>query len=307
MNLFFDMVHEKFVLLHMIFLFYGAWYYLINLFLWRMNEWHDIVWVRSLFYQWSMIFFEKLFITHDIFWEIFWYGTWYFLRNLFCNAWYFWEICFMVHDVILWVRNLFMHDIFWARNCVMVVLWCTIIFEICFMAHDIFWEFVLWHMIFFDKFVLWRMIFLRNLFLQCMIFFEKFVLLRMIFFEKFVLQYVIFWEICFAIRDILRNLFCNAWYFWEICFMAHDVLWVRNLFYCIWYCFTIDIFINLFYAWYIFFEWEIVLWCMKFWMKFVMYDILSKNFLRYFRCINFWINSITYYFLSENFLRYFDV
>jgi len=25
MNLFFDMVHEKFVLLHMIFLFYGAW------------------------------------------------------------------------------------------------------------------------------------------------------------------------------------------------------------------------------------------------------------------------------------------
>jgi hypothetical protein len=133
----------------------------------------------------------------------------------------------------------------------------------------------------------------------------KFVLWRMIFFKKFVLQYVIFWEICFAIRDILRNLFCNAWYFWEICFMAHDVLWVRNLFYCIWYCFTIDIFINLFYAWYIFFEWEIVLWCMKFWMKFVMYDILSKNFLRYFRCINFWINSITYYFLSENFLRYF--
>ena len=184
MNLFFDMVHEKFVLLHMIFLFYGTgtWYYLINLFLWCMNERHDVVWVRSLFYQWSMINFEKLFITHDIFWEIFWYGTWYFLRNLFCNAWYFWEICFMVHDVILWVRNLFMHDIFWARNCVMVVLWCTIIFEMCFMAHDI------------------------------------------------------FWEICFAIRDILRNLFCNTWYFWEICFMAHDVLWVRNLFYCIWYC-----------------------------------------------------------------------
>ena len=238
------MVHEKFVLLHMIFLFYGAWYYLINLFLWRMNEQHDIVWVRSLFYQWSMIFFEKLFITHDIFWEIFWYGTWYFLRNLFCNAWYFWEICFMVHDVILWVRNLFMHDIFWARNCVMVVLWCTIIFEICFMAHDIFWEFALWHMIFFDKFVLWRMIFLRNLFLQCMrnlfyyawyflrnLFYYAWYFLRNLFcntwyFEKFVLQYVIFWEICFAMRDIFEKfvLWRMMFFEWEICFIVYDIV-----------------------------------------------------------------------------------
>ena len=119
--------------------------------------------------------------------------------------------------------------------------------------------------------------------------------------EKFVLsmEHDIFWGIVYYAWYFLRNLLIWHDIFWEICFMAHDVLWVRNLFYCIWYCFTIDIFINLFYAWYIFFEWEIVLWCMKFWMKFVMYDILSKNFLRYFRCINFWINSITYYFLWE--------
>ena len=171
MNLFFDMMHEKFVLLHMIFLFYGAWYYLINLFLWCMNERHDIVWVRSLFYQWSMIFFEKLFIMHDIF-----------------------------------------------------------------------WEFVLWHMIFFDKFVLWRMIF----------------------FKKFVWYF-------------LRNLFCNMWYFEK--FVLQYVIFLRNLFYGAWCSLSekfVLLYMILFYDWYFY---KFVL-CMIyiFWVRncFMMHEILNE-------------------------------
>ncbi len=187
-------------------------------------------------------------------WEVcFINGAWYFLRNCLLRMIFFkksfdmahdifWEICFMVHDVILWVRNLFMHDIFWARNCVMVVLWCTIIFEMCFMAHDIFWEFVLWHMIFFDKFVLWRMIF----------------------FKKFVWYF-------------LRNLFCNMWYFEK--FVLQYVIFLRNLFYGAWCSLSekfVLLYMILFYDWYFY---KFVL-CMIyiFWVRkcFMMHEILNE-------------------------------